>query len=252
MLDRLITRREVRNILKRQGYTGQPACYPAIISREDFDRAQAITASHVRAPKADTVTYLFSGLIACPCCGRTLEARKGYKTKDGTYKYYIYVCGRRYNAGSKDHCGYSTGMSEARVERWLVAHLQDELAAYVATAKKQTRKPKNHGARIKTLRQKLDRLKELYVDNLIDKDTYKRDYDSIQAELSEIAREQATVRTFPRQYQEIMQGDNFAEVYGKLGREGKRRFWRAIIAKIEFDYVPVRKGHEIPFRITFR
>jgi hypothetical protein len=143
-------------------------------------------------------------------------------------------------------------MSEARVERWLVAHLQDELAAYVATAKKQTRKPKNHGARIKTLRQKLDRLKELYVDNLIDKDTYKRDYDSIQAELSEIAREQATVRTFPRQYQEIMQGDNFAELYGKLGREGKRRFWRAIIARIEFDYVPIRKGHEIPFRITFR
>jgi hypothetical protein len=252
LMDRLITRREVRNMLKRQGYTGQPDCYPAIISREDFDRAQAITASHIRAPKADTVTYLFSGLIACPCCGRTLEARKGYKTKDGTYKYYIYVCGRRYNAGSKEHCGYRTGMSEARVERWLVAHLQDELAAYVATAKKQAHKPKNHGARIKALRQKLDRLKELYVDNLIDKDTYKRDYDSIQAELSEIAREQATVRPFPRQYQEIMQGDNFAEVYGKLSREGKRRFWRAIIARIEFDYVPIRKGHEIPFRITFR
>jgi hypothetical protein len=143
-------------------------------------------------------------------------------------------------------------MSEKRVERWLVAHLQQELAAYVATAKRQTHKPKNHAARIKTLRQKLERLKELYVDSLIDKDTYKRDYDSIQAELSEIAREQATVRTFPRQYQEIMQGDNFAEVYGKLGREGKRRFWRAIIARIEFDYVPIRKGHEIPFRITFR
>lgn len=252
LMDRLITRREVRNILKRQGYTGQPACYPAIISREDFDRAQAITASHVRAPKADTITYLFSGLLICPCCGRTLEARKGYKTKDGTYKYYIYVCGKRYNAGSKDHCSYRTGMSEAREERWLVAHLQDELVAYVATAKKQTHKPKNHAPRIKTLRQKLERLKELYIDNLIDKDTYKRDYDSIQAELSEIAREQATIRTFPRQYRELMQGNNFAQVYGKLSREGKRRFWRAIIARIEFDYVPIRKGHEIPFRITFR
>lgn len=254
--DRLLTRREVRNILRRKGYTGClrgiPDYYPPIISAVDFERAQAITASHVRAPKADTITYLFSGLIACPCCGRTLEARKGYKTRDGTYKYYIYVCGRRYNAGSKEHCDYSTGMSETRVERWLVAHLKEELAAYVATAKKQAHKPKNHAARIKTLSQKLGRLKELYIDNLIDKDTYKRDYDSIQAELSEIAREQATVRQFPRQYREIMQGDNFAQVYGKLSREGKRRFWRAIIARIEFDYVPIRKGHEIPFRITFR
>lgn len=252
LMDRLITRREVRNMLRRQGYTGQPDCYPAIISNSDFERAQAITASHIRAPREDTITYLFSGLIACPCCGRTLEARKGYKTKDGTYKYYTYVCGWRYNAGSKEHCSYSTGMSEARVERWLVAHLQDELSAYISTATRQTAKPRDYTARTKTLNQRLERLKELYVDNLINKDVYKRDYDSIQQELSAIAREQTTVRQFPRQYREILDADNFADIYGKLTRQGKRRFWRAIIARIEFDYVRVRKGHDIPFRITFR
>ncbi|MGN1007442.1 MAG: recombinase family protein [Butyricicoccus sp.] len=64
------------------------ATHDAIISREQFDRVQALLARDTRtAPAADRVS-LFSGLVRCADCGKAMH-RKRISQPYGEYSYYI-------------------------------------------------------------------------------------------------------------------------------------------------------------------
>ena len=84
------------------------------------------------------------------------------------------------------------------------------------------------------LKNKLTKLKELYVNDLIDLEDYKKDYEIYSAALANIPDEQQEKAPDFSLVEHMMQ-NGFKEIYEGLSREEKRTFWRSIIKKIEIN-----------------
>ena len=84
-------------------------------------------------------------------------------------------------------------MSESVIERYLVEHIRPLLEDYEASIQASARKGGDVQGKIKSINAKLSRLKDLYVDGLIDKETYMKDYKRLQDDLAE-ASQQASIQ----------------------------------------------------------
>jgi len=85
-------------------------------------------------------------------------------------------------------------------------------------------------------------LKDLYIDGLIDKDSYKVDYERLQKELSAAAYAAANQKTIPPLVDKIMDDDDFINTYLILPREQKRELWQSLIQRIELGRRPEERG----------
>ena len=84
------------------------------------------------------------------------------------------------------------------------------------------------------LKRKLTKLKELYVNELIDIDDYKKDYEIYTAALNQIP---DTTQEAPPDFaavEKLLQKD-FRKIYDTLTREEKRTLWRSVIKEIRID-----------------
>ena len=80
------------------------------------------------------------------------------------------------------------------------------------------------------LKDKLKKLKDLYLNDLIDLSEYRKDYESYQAELKKldsVKRPEMNTRRLQR-----LLNEDFVSAYETLDREHKRAFWRSIIKEI--------------------
>ncbi len=157
----------------------------------------------------------------------------------GSCNIIYYRCNR---ANDPRGCVHHKLMNENIIEEWLLEHVEDEMrnaiAAYnIETAKHE--KPRIDRAAIK---RKLSRLKKLYVNDAIDMDEYKKDYDKYTAQLAEIP-EPATPKLDIKALQAFLDRD-FKSSYKTLDREERRSFWRGIVMKI---YVDARNNITISF-----
>ncbi len=80
---------------------------------------------------------------------------------------------------------------------------------------------------------KMNRLKDLYFDELIDKKTYRKDYEKYAAMLAEIPA--PTTPNVDIKAVQDMLSEGFRATYEKSNREGRRAFWRRAIKKIVID-----------------
>jgi len=193
-------------------------CEP-IIDPAVFDSLQ--TAPIVRNNQTRRV-YIFSGLILCNECGYRMASV--HSLQNNYYRCNRYIIQR---------CNHKRLMNEAFLERWLLDNIKEKFACFESEYKaKAAEREKPRIDRAAILR-KLSRLKDLYVDELIDKETYRKDYDLYTSQLAEIP-----VPTSPpvdiNALRKTLSG-NFRAEYEKLDREAKRAFWRGIIKKIVID-----------------
>ncbi len=79
----------------------------------------------------------------------------------------------------------------------------------------------------------MTKLKDLYMDDLIDKETYRRDYEMYAAMLAEIPAPVAPAVDI-KAVQDVL-SENIREKYEKFSPEERRTFWRGIIKKIVVD-----------------
>ncbi len=79
----------------------------------------------------------------------------------------------------------------------------------------------------------MNRLKDLYVAEMIDMEEYKRDYEQYAAQLAAMP-EETKSKLDINALQEFL-GNDFETSYEKLDREGRRSFWREIVIKIRVD-----------------
>lgn len=254
--------RKVWRILRNPTYKGEryeiPDFCPAIIPPTDFDAVQELLGRN-KQPSRTGIPYYFTGQVVCPSCGNILVVNCGKSKKTGEYTRPLYVCGNRYitgkPAGSEGACQFGGGVSESVIERYLLDNIGHLLADYYAEVSAATQgKQADNKAHIKHLEQKLSRLKDLYVDGLIDKDTYKRDYSPLMVQLEEAARQDASrPKDMPTAVKLVMQDNNFAATYEKLDRQHRRELWQSIISRIEITRRPEQKGQRYKeFKITFR
>ena len=222
-----------RRMLREELYTGiynrggryNANFCPSIISREQFDRVQHLGSRNARSSPSGRV-YIFTSILVCDECNHNLC---GYTTAG----IYYYRCNQHFQRG---RCSHNHSAKEEFVETWLFEHLGEEIERcklewqVSAAQQKRSSSAKDKAA----LRNKLTKLKELYVNDLIDMAEYKKDYEIYTAALNQIPDEQQEERPDFEAIEKLLTSD-FKEIYDELTREEKRTLWRSVIKEIRID-----------------
>ncbi|GHU88025.1 integrase [Clostridia bacterium] len=216
----------LKNPLYKGCYRGNLNYCEPIIEPALFDKVQALVKSRgVRHAPTGRV-YIFSGLIKCWHCGRTLDGRHAWHNRD----YYHYRC--HYGA-STSLCPNNRCLNENYIEQWLLDNIEGEINAYMTeyTSKiSKSTKPAVDRARIK---KKLTKLKELYVNDLISLEDYRADYDRYNEQLAEVPAPE-NVPPDAAVLKPFLSGD-FRSTYALLDRNKRQALWRGVIREIGVD-----------------
>lgn len=77
-------------------------------------------------------------------------------------------------------------------------------------------------------------MKDLYLDDIIDMELYRKDYTDLNAQLDELAAEEAAqpIQAPSAAYLRELFASGWEDLYAQLNREEKQAFWRMGIGKI--------------------
>ena len=212
-----INTRSAQETARRFGLTMQGISYmlrnrtyldAGVVTESTFNLAQNIKQTRAQRKGRTDRVYLFSGIIVCPHCGNKLSSayNNGYNA---------YRCCRR-------HDGLCDGfyINEKKLEKYCLAQLMPSVKEYNLTVRKQKKKAPD----IAALKQRRDKLTDLYMDNLISKDKYAEDFKAITDAITEA---ENTPR--PVNAEEIK---TVLAAYEGLSRAGKKAFWSRVLTKI--------------------
>ena len=220
---------------------------PAILDINTFNEVQRILGKRGYATSENVIT-LFSGILFCPECNHKLSKRIDNRIKKKTIRYICYNS-RRHKVNSLDYkCTNKLNIREDYIENYLLTNLKTEAEKYIIKSKAIANNVKkiDNTNEISKLKKKLNKLKELYLDDLIDKKIYKEDYDKYTAKITVLENEtnsQITVQKNFSNIEKLLELD-IPNIYNKLNKENKRKFWLSIIDKI---YIQNGKIQEIQF-----
>ena len=242
------------NYLKETAYIGKYKLYrknvyidnyiPAILDFETWEKVQNLRKK--KTVERKKYPDLFSGLVYCNNCGNRLAKKVDYRVKNTVVRY---ICDNnyRYKVGiDKKRCYNNKTIKENYIEEYLLNNLDKELSSLIAKVSiTPSIKNVNNTQKIKVIEKKIIKLKDLYIDDLIDKTEYKKDYEKYKNELinlkkSETNKEEKKDYTYLKQ---ILNSD-YKEIYSKLNTINKKKFWLSIIDKI---YIENGKIKEITF-----
>lgn len=209
---------------ERAGRRNENFC-PPIISTKQFNRVQELLKRNARYAPSGKV-YVFTSILTCAECGHKMV---GYKSKD----FYYYRCNQHTQRG---RCTHNHSVREDYLEKWLFSNLRKKLDDYIEESKtKEEKKRKEASGREKAaLKNKLQKLKELYINDLIDIEEYKKDFEVYSAALKNIKEPEIKNSLDLIQIKSIIDS-GFMNSYNNMEREEKRAMWRSIIKEIRVD-----------------
>lgn len=226
--------RMLETMLKNEKYIGKyrdnPNYCPAIIEKSVFNEAQAIRkAGALRSQSSnDDYFYIFSGLLVCPVCGKRLSGCgvSSYKEIKSFYRYY-----RCNFASNSSDCSNKRRVSEKKIEKYLLENISKEVAKYKVEYELRIKKRQKPAINKRTIENKLAKLRELYINDLIAIADYKKEYDALNDELKRadvVPPEEE--KDFGRL--EALLASGFENMYHTLDNKAKRALWHTIIEKI--------------------
>lgn len=223
--------RNLRNPLYKGMYRDDPEFCEPLIPPERFDRIQLLGKRNVRQ-RSTNRTYIFTGLLICSDCDHYLVGHTTVrKRKDGTrIDYPAYRCNQHYQSHS---CDRSKTFREEYVEEYLLSHIRPALFDYIAEYEidgscPQTKNPAAEASRIRT---KLKKLYELFIDDLIDKDMYKHEYEQLQLALQEANAAAAAPHKDVNSLKEFLSQD-WEEIYKTFSAQEKATFWKSFVQSV--------------------
>ena len=190
--------------------------YIPYVGKDTFVKAQEILATRSvrRSPEARNV-YLFSGIIYCKECGGRFRGR----SRNGTN---YYNCSRHASYGSS-HCSNRRHVPEPAIEQFLLANLRQALTEYNLKIESEQKPPVN----TEKIRRKMEKLKDLYLDDLISREVYERDYRALEKQLDVPYRREQPVN--------IEEAMTAISIYQELPAEKKKALWGRMLKRIEID-----------------
>jgi DNA invertase Pin-like site-specific DNA recombinase len=222
-----INRKTFDRILSNPIYTGahlgnNEFCEP-IISLELFETVQNIQQKRNIKKTSTGRVYVFSGLVRCAECGHSCA---GQYARGHMY----YRC---INAIVERRCHNRMSINEKQIEEWLLSNIAEKLNERLReyeTAKKSKKKSSVNKSQIK---RKMERLKELFVNEFISMEEYKRDYAVYSSQLES----ERSVETIPLDMSVISKyfNDDFADTYNRLDKKERQTFWRHIVRELSVD-----------------
>ena len=162
--------------------------------------------------------YIFSGMVYCKECGRAYSAiwTKGYAR---------YRCQKHFRPAGA--CINSVTLAESVIERYLLENVEELLEERELEYKHMQKRQKNEKQRVNSLLRKRERLKELFLNEMITLDEYKADREKLDAEIEACG----TVTEAPP-LAPIELPKSFDNLYETFSVQEKRYMWQAVIKEI--------------------
>lgn len=205
---------------------------PAIIPRDLFDDVQRKLEYNVKS--SQRYPYVFSGLVVCAHCGRSMsgcmQGTARNKATGTRYKYPVYRCRGAYPT---HHCINRKIIFESSLERYVLENIKPLLAQYIVEYEIKAAPTVDNSQRRAAILKKIDKLKELYVNDLITLDEFKSDKATYITQLSELDDDSAPPKDLTA-LREFMQM-NITGLYDTMTNEEKRYLWRSVIKEIRVD-----------------
>lgn len=215
---------------------------PAIIDDSTFENTQKLLRKNARKPSNSNADgYIFQGLLKCAECHYTLGG-KFYSKNIESSKYY-YIC-KRHHLAKK--CSCSTNFNEKKIEKILLQEIEPQLKKFLSDYEYSQKKIQNSyfSKEISSLENKLTKLKDLYVRDLIRIEDYEKDYKDFVSQLELLYKKQESKQevdllTDIDSLKSFLSKD-FLLIYNQMTRLEKRRIWLSII-----NYIVIDKDYNI-------
>lgn len=225
--------KSMKSMLQNRWYVGEaygiPGWCPQIIDNNTFELASNLVqtrAERYSKIRTDRV-YLFTGLLFCGHCGRRMAtyACRNHN-QDGTVREFIYY---RCTARNMHRCDMHKQFNQDTFEKWLVQNVRHEAELYNAELENRGKQAKRKTIDKSKVLAKIEKLKELYLNDLIPLNMYEADYRSLAALLSTAEEKEKEANLKPI---DLKMFDDFAASYEKLDPEHRKAFWSRVIKKI--------------------
>lgn len=231
----------LRSLLANERYTGrahgQDRFCPPLVPPAQFQQVQELlTLRGQRNQARSDRVYLFTGLARCAECGGRLSAH----VVGGKYIYYRCT---RYE--TLHLCPHKTRTSEPALEQWLLERLARSFGDCRLRVVQDAAPPRPPAGELR-IRRKLEKLKDLYLSDLIDRGAYEREYAALQGELRAAAPPPAQPPPGP-----LVQ--TVLDAYAQLSRAHKKEFWARTLQAVTvtngglFSAVPLRHTQGSPY-----
>lgn len=229
--------KDFKKMLKNPVYIGKYRdndhfCEP-IIPLPLWERVQELLPINIRSNQRQT--YIFSGLIRCAECGCSFAANTRRRQRGNCLQIiHQYRCPKHYMR-KPSLCTNPKVLNENVLERYMIENLSSMIEKTVVEYEATAKPARDKAARIAKLQKKGDKLKELFINDLISLEEYKADKEKLTAQIEALQAEAAEEPTVNTEALKQLQGMNFRGIYEGMEPDEKRRFWRAIIKTIRFD-----------------
>jgi len=233
-------------------YKGNPNYCEPYITREEFEALQRCIKRNPRTSPSEH-TYIFTGLIKCPECGRRLNGGVIYngqqsKGSNKKHKYHGYRCQKHQDSKL---CTFKKVVFEKRLEKELLASIEQIIAGKkqnIVKLQKEADRVSIHD--VAALQQELERLNYSWQKGRIKSvEAYDKQYDELMAKIEEAHEEQSALHDEP-DYEKIQQmlTSDWKEIYSALDAEHKRSFWRSFVDEIHVEWTTdVKRVVDIKF-----
>lgn len=230
--DSKLTKYKINRILQHEAYCGRyngiSGYYPSYITEKQYEQIRTVSAS--KTYSFSDATYLFSGMLKCPVCGRNMcGVIKKNKLKDGSVSIYRrYRCGQKFSDHKNGAC-----ITEHIIEEYMIEHLWPELQRCIFKAEQRSKKNKED--KTPKIKSEIDRLNILFQKGRISEEYYEQQYDILEKKLRK--EQSLSPPDAIESYKEIEREltGNWLDIYTELDFEHKKSFWKRIIKAIYID-----------------
>lgn len=231
------------NYLRETAYIGKYKLYrkdiyldnyiPRIISNDLFFSVQNLLVKREKTSIKTSNPSLFSGLVFCDLCKNRMCKKQDNRSKTKLIRYCCDNASRRKVNSMEYKCDNHKLVREEYIEKHLLDNIINLAQKYINKNSIIVSKTiKDNSKEIKQIENKILKLKDLYLDDLIDKNTYKLDYEKFNKKLNELKNN--TKISEKKDFSDLQRLINLdiSEIYSLLSDEEKRTFWINIIDKI--------------------
>lgn len=207
-------------------YKGVPDYVLPYITKQRFDKIQAILKRNSRnSPTPDRV-FLFSGMIKCHCCGKNMTGN--YFHRDRITPIFHYRCNQhRLNK----ICTNNAALNEKKIEAQLLDNLDQYIQNEIVRVKtiKETKTPAQDNTRkIEELKKEMKRLTIAYRKGRVEEDEYDKDYAELESELKKLEAVEKPEEKDLTALVKLMESD-YRTIYEALDKPHRKAFWRNVI-----------------------
>jgi len=197
---------------------------PAILDDDTFYKVQHLLGVNLREwekkPKSKNET-IFNGLLICSCGHKYIHKKKDNRN-------YYYYCRRRYI-----DCKKSAFISQKEIEKYLIDNVLKDINKYKLKCNKiENNNTEKNINKLNNLKAKRDRLSSSYIEGIIDKDFYKKEFEKVNDEINKLKKIKIPEKKNFEELERII-NTTFENLYSTFTYEEKRVFWRGIIESIE-------------------